>query len=426
MKEPIFQLWNSLQPVLSKPRWWVASLMRRMLLKTTFIAITGSNGKTTATRYLAAILSAHAPTQWTRLSRNGPAGITETIAFCNPWKTRYAVFEVGYGTPGSVAQAASLVRPDIAVVLSVFLEHRAAAKNLETVAREKAELLKSLSGKGVAVLNSDDHRVAGMHVPAGCRTIRYGSGEENEVRFENAVSAWPQLLRFTAVVGGQRLEIRTRLLGTHWVGCILSCIAVAHELGLPLDEVAKAIEKVSPYPARMQVVQLPGGAVVIRDEMKGSAHTIEAAFAEVRKATAQRKFLLFCDESETSRSPRVRLARIGRQAAELFDQVVFIGERAHHGVSGAVKAGLSERQARAFADYTGASDFLQPLLGPGDLVLLKGTRNNQLTRVFYSLLEEVRCTVSQCKRTMVCDDCRDFRNPELVRRVNEQLTVRIT
>jgi hypothetical protein len=52
------------------PRWWVAWLLRRLLFRTTMIAITGSNGKTTATRYLAAILSAEAPTEWTRLNRN--------------------------------------------------------------------------------------------------------------------------------------------------------------------------------------------------------------------------------------------------------------------------------------------------------------------------------------------------------------------
>jgi UDP-N-acetylmuramoyl-tripeptide--D-alanyl-D-alanine ligase len=67
-------------------------VLRRLLWQTTFIAITGSNGKTTATRLLAAILSSQAPTQWTRSNRNSQVGITEAIAFSKPWKTRYAVF----------------------------------------------------------------------------------------------------------------------------------------------------------------------------------------------------------------------------------------------------------------------------------------------------------------------------------------------
>lgn len=65
----------------------MALVLRTFLRQTTFIAITGSNGKTTATRYLAAILSSHTPIQWTRLNRNTESGITETIAFCKPWST---------------------------------------------------------------------------------------------------------------------------------------------------------------------------------------------------------------------------------------------------------------------------------------------------------------------------------------------------
>lgn len=425
MKRRLRRSWDALQPVLRKPRWWVAAVLRRFLWRTTVIAITGSNGKTTATRYLAAILSSQAPTQWTRLNRNSQGGITETIAFCRPWKTRYAVFEVGFGELGSIRRAVRLIRPHISVVLSVFLEHRSVLKSIETAAREKAELITGLPSNGVAVLNMDDPLVAKMSIPPGRELVRVGASPDNDAWYENAVSAWPEMLRFTAVVDGQRQEIRTRLLGTHWIASILACIAVARHLGVPFDQIARVIEEVPPYPGRMQLVRLPSGAVVIRDEFKGSRHTIDTALEELRKAEATRKFLVFCDEAESSRKPRDRLGKIGRRAAEQVDYVLFIGESAHHGVQGARKGGLNEDHALAFTDYTAAARFLQPLLGPGDVVLLKASRNNQLTRLFYSLLGEVPCTIALCGRPMVCDDCPEFRNPELVQRANEQLSVRV-
>ena len=98
------------------PRLWTAMVLRRFLWRTTFIAITGSNGKSTATRYLAAILSSHAPTQYTRLNRNALDGFTETIE-----------------------KAGRLIRPDISVVLSVFLEHRSFFKSLEAVAKSQRQ-----------------------------------------------------------------------------------------------------------------------------------------------------------------------------------------------------------------------------------------------------------------------------------------------
>lgn len=423
LRRSLLRAWKSAQPYLEHPRLWVARFLRLLLRRTTFIAITGSNGKTTATRFLAEILSSRAPTQWTRLNRNGPAGFTETIAFCNPLKTRYAVFEVAAGKPGAIDRAVRLIRPRIAVVLSVFLEHRSLFRNIEAVAGEKAVLLRDLPPDGVAVLNADDPRVASMPVPAGRRVIRCGTAPECEVRCEWAESAWPQLLRFTAVTGNTRREFRTRLLGTHWLPAMLSCIAVANELGVPPEQAARVIERVPPYPGRMQVVRLPTGAVVIRDEFKGSAHTVEAAFGELAKATARRKFLAFCDVAESSLSPRKRLAKIAHKAQQLVDYALFIGPAAGHAADAAVRAGMPPERAMAFDNYRQAARFLQPLLGEGDLLLLKADRNQQLSRLFYSMLGEVRCELSGCGKPMVCDDCPEFRNPELVRLVSEELTV---
>lgn len=424
MRKQVLKLWKSSQPALRLPRLWVAYLLRALLWRTTFIAITGSNGKTTAARCLAAILGSEAPTQSTRINRNTMPGITETIAFCNPFATRYAVVEVGAGRPGAVARVTRLIRPDIAVVLSVFLEHRALFQTLEAVAEEKARLLAGLGPGGTAVINADDSWVRAMAVPEGRGRILFGTWAACEVRYEDVVSAWPQLLSFTVVVRGRRQRIRTRLLGTHWVGPVLSAIAVADHLGVPLDRMARVIAKMPPYPGRMQVVRLPGGAVVIRDEFKGSLHTVEAAFEELRKARAARKFLVFCDVMESPARPKKRLAKVGRAAAELADYVIFIGESGRRGVDGAKNAGLPASRARAFRNFAEAAEFLQPLLGPGDLMLLKADRNNQLPRLLYSLVGEVRCTIPACSRRMVCDDCDKFGNPELVRRVNEQLTVR--
>jgi len=425
MRRSLVSLWNVSQPLLRIPRLGVAYVLRVMLFRTIFIAITGSNGKTTATRFLAAILSSQAPTQWTRLNRNSLGGFTETIAFCNPLKTRFAIFEVGAGKPDAVNKASRLIRPDIAVVLSVFLEHRSYFKSLEAVAREKANLLSRLPSDGVAVLNADDPLVASMPVLSGRKQLSFGASSNCDIYYKDAISSWPQMFKFTVVVNGQQQEIRTRLLGTHWIGPVLACIAVARYLGVPLEKISRAIEQVPPYPGRMQVVRLPSGAIVIRDEFKGTQHTINAAFEELRKACANRKFLVFCDEAESSLSPRKRLAKIGRRAAKLVDYAIFIGEKSQHGIQAAVAAGLSEDRAIAFPSYSEAAQFLKPLLGQGDIVLLKADQNNQLPRLFYSMLGDVRCSIPVCKKRMVCDDCPEFKNPELVKLANERLTVRV-
>src|SRR5690606_41586835 len=98
----------------------------------------------------------------------------------------------------------------------------------------------------------------------------------------------------------ERQPIRPPGLGGDGIGALAAAVRVAGRLGVPLARIAEAVAPVPPYPGRMQVVRLPGGAVVIRDECKGSPHTVQAAFTELRKARAERKFLAFRSEEHTS------------------------------------------------------------------------------------------------------------------------------
>lgn len=84
MRREFLKIWQASQPFLKKPRWWMALVLRTFLRQTTFIAITGSNGKTTATRYLAAILSSHTPIQWTRLNRIPRVASPRRSRFASP------------------------------------------------------------------------------------------------------------------------------------------------------------------------------------------------------------------------------------------------------------------------------------------------------------------------------------------------------
>src|SRR5258708_28246734 len=76
-----------------------AFVWRRLLFRTTFIAITGSVGKTTAKECLAAILASHGPTLATFANQNDFSGVPKTLLRVRP-KHRFAVVEVagnGFG-----------------------------------------------------------------------------------------------------------------------------------------------------------------------------------------------------------------------------------------------------------------------------------------------------------------------------------------
>ena len=379
-------------------------LWRRLMVRTTVIAITGSVGKTTCKECLAAALESHGAVVKTFQNQNDRFGLPKTIRAMRPWH-RFAVVELGTQSPGDMRRLARLVKPDIAVVLCVARTHTGQFKDLDETAAEKAELLSVLSPRGIAVLNTDDPRVRSMAEGRKLRTIFFGSAPGCDYRAQAAESRWPDRLRFEVVSGEQRFDVRTQLVGTHWLSSVLAALAAAAACGIPIEEAARRIGRVPPSPGRMQPVALPSGAIIMRDEENGSPDTVEAMFEVLRNASTNRRGLVFSDQSDSKASPRKRLRTIGRLASELCDFAVFVGEHAQHGVAAATAAGMDPSCCAGFYNLRDAAQWLKHALRPDDLVFLKGRSTDHLSRILFAQFGSIGCWKSKCSIRGLCDFC---------------------
>lgn len=381
-----------------------AWVWRRLLFRTTFIAITGSVGKTTAKECLAAALSSRFPTALSFANQNDYSGVPRSVLRVRPWH-RFAVLELATSRFGLMKRSAQLVRPDVAVILKVARVHVKNFRTLENTAAEKAQLLAALRPQGVAVLNGDDPRVTAMAGRLRRRIVWFGSSPAFDYWTGSASSKWPARLSFDIHAGGEHGKVQTRLVGTHWRDAVLGAIAAAHVCGLALPDAIAAVSLVEPTCGRMQPATIPSGAIMIRDEFNGSTDTLNRALEAFADAVAGRKILVITDVTDDSRSPHDRLRRIGKDAGRIFDSVVFIGERAGHGVRGAVAGGVSPEHTHEFASWEPAAEFLKREIQPEDLVLLRGRTGDHLTRLYFALCGTVACRKVRCDKTIVCDLC---------------------
>lgn len=384
-----------------------AFLWRRMLVRTRFIAVTGSVGKTTTKELLRAILSRRAATVWSfgndNLRRFGSP--EATILRARPWH-RFAVLEAGIERPGDMQSVAKLVKPDVGLVLDVKRCHTNAFKTIENIAAEKSELVRNLGPRSTAVLNADNPYVAMMAPLARGKVVTFSSAEGSQLRLLNASSQWPERLRLRIACDRQEYEIRTRLVGEHWSTAVLAALTTATTCGVPLQEAIAAVEEVEPFWARMQPVTVPScGAIVIRDEWNGSIDTFEAAFKVMEHASAARKIVVLSDYSDTSTKLRSRASRLGRRAAQIAELVIFVGDYADRSVAAAISEGVGQDNARGFVTIRAALAFLKSELRDGDLVLLKGQANHHLSRLYLGLLGDIECTRLSCARQVLCDQC---------------------
>jgi UDP-N-acetylmuramoyl-tripeptide--D-alanyl-D-alanine ligase len=385
------------------------------MVRTTFVAITGSVGKTTTKDCLGLILSAGGPTLMTDATANSAKDVSRTLLRVRPWH-RFAVIEVGTDAPGWVRRSGGLVRPDIAVILTVARTHTNNLPTLEAIATEKASLLTTIRRGGVAILNADDPHVAAMRPPARCRRILFGEAPGSDFRAANVGMRWPGGLSYDLVHGDRRARIETQMIGRHWVTCTLGAIAAAVACGMPLVAIADALRGVPPSPARMQPQPLPGGAVMIRDDGAGSIDSFEQALNAMTEIPAARKFLVISTVTDTGQRGRDRAELVGRAAAVAFDGAVFVGRYAPHGRRAAIAGGMPEAAAQSFRDLRLAAAWLRENIRTGDVVLLRGRGVDHMARLYWAIVSEVACWKRSCRKMILCDECDELHGGRAGRR----------
>jgi UDP-N-acetylmuramoyl-tripeptide--D-alanyl-D-alanine ligase len=381
-----------------------AYVWRRMLFRTTFIAITGSVGKTTCKELTASLLGGWKPTAKSIANQNDYSGVPRSILRVCPWH-RFAVMEVSTGRPGNMKRLASLVSPDVAVELAVQRNHLKEFRSLENIAKEKAVLLEYLRKNGVAILNVDDGRVAAMAESLTQRVVRVGGSTDCDYRADLETSRWPERYSFLLHAGAREFAATTRLIGIHWRPTALAALAVADVLGVPLEKAVAALGEVEPQAGRMQPVELPNGATMMRDEFDGSIDVLPTSLGAMRDATAARKILVISGIADSTRGPRDRYRRLGKEMFGIFDIAIFVGEFSDYGARGAIEAGMNQATVHAFTTVEETEQYLRGDLKAGDLVLLKGRGKDHLSRLVFSLTGEIRCRKVQCEKMIICDLC---------------------
>jgi len=377
---------------------------RRALVRTTFIGITGSLGKTTTKETLANILASQARTFRSYRNQNNTIAVALNILRVRPWH-RYAVIEAAGSSTGMLKRSARILAPDVAVVLNVLRTHTVAFSDLETHAAEKAELLHALRVGGLAILNADDSLVSRMGVPNGVRVRWFGGGENADFRVADARCRWPDRLTFGLSMDGTTHRVATQLIGIQWLGSAAAAAAASISIGVDPVAAIDGIRQTEPFAARLQPMRLPSGAIFLRDDYSATADAIEPALQVLAESDVLRRIFVITDISDFGRNRRQRLKYLGARAAQVADAVVFVGYDAEYGARRAVDAGMRAADAHGFPSLREAAEFLRNDLREGDLVLLKGRTTDHATRIFFAQLGEISCWLEYCPKRMLCDTC---------------------
>jgi UDP-N-acetylmuramoyl-tripeptide--D-alanyl-D-alanine ligase len=350
----------------------IANLHRRRSAAS-IVAITGSNGKTSARRMTAAVVAQRFAVLEPARNLNNQIGVPLTLFRLEPHH-QWAVLELGTNMPGEIARLTSICRPDIGVVTNVGPAHLERLGSLAGVAAEKGALVAGLAPTGRAVLNADDPRVAAFAAGLGDRAVLFGVAETARVR-AGAISETPHGIEFRLELDGAREPVRLNAFGRVMVHNALAAAAVGLLLGLSPADIRAGLEGFRPAPGRMGVTALPGGIRLVDDSYNANPASMRAAIETLRTLRGAGRAILVTGDMRELGADAPQLHReLGRLAAAAgVDRFFACGTHAAEAAAGAMAAGMPTA-----AVMTGARDTIRDAviaeLRPGDWVLVKGSR----------------------------------------------------
>ncbi len=355
------------------------------------VAVTGSQGKTSAKDMLAAVLGAEGPTVATSGSFNNELGLPLTVLRLTE-HTRFLVLEMGARGVGHLAELCDIAPPDISLVLNVGRAHIGEFGSQDQIAVAKGEIVEALNpATGTAVLNADDRLVRVMSERTSADTVTFGSSTRSDVLLSDVTLDDLGRASFDLTYDGATHHVALRLVGEHQATNAAATAATAVAAGLPLDGVVQslsAIERLSKW--RMEVHERADGLVVVNDAYNANPDSMASALetlARMGERGDRRTIAVLGEMRELGASAEEEHRAVGALAQRLaIDEVVVVGDGAQGIHEALLEARGDDGTTRHVDTVERVGEWLRENVAGPDVVLVKASRAGRFERVADMLL----------------------------------------
>ena len=357
----------------------LAKSWRKEFKKTVF-AITGSNGKTTVKEMIASIISQKQSVMATIGNLNNDIGVPLTLYRLNK-NYDAAVIEMGANHSGEIDYLTNIALPDVAIITNIGSAHLEGFGSIENTAKAKAEIFNGLSKEGTAIINADDAFYDYFkEITSDHKVLSFGFKNNADITCQCESNMKGSHLMVTTPRGG--FECNLKLLGSHNVMNALAAIAASVAGNIPLEQIAKGLEKLEPVNGRLQMKHGLNNSRVIDDTYNANPTSLHAAI-NVLHSFSGKRFLALGDMGE-----------LGENTDELHVEAGSYAK--NNGVTSLYSFGkLAAKAAQEFGGngfcYDKHEDMIDALreeLSQDVTLLVKGSRSMHMENVVNALTVE--------------------------------------
>ena len=262
------------------------ALHHRKQFNIPFIAITGSNGKTTTKELIHAVLSTNFKTYTTEGNLNNHIGVPLTILKIKK-DAEIAVIEMGANHKKEIASYCVIALPTHGLITNVGKAHLEGFGSEEGVRKGKGELFDFLKEHNGSIFRMNDYAYLHEMSKGISRIFTYGTKDADIV---GDVLQSDPLLEVNLTKGFTGV-IKTSLVGSYNLPNVLAAVAVGKAFDVSEEKIRTAIENYAPSNSRSQLMQ-KGNNKIILDAYNANPSSMKAAIENFSKAEDSNKILV--------------------------------------------------------------------------------------------------------------------------------------
>ena len=290
-----------------------------------FIAITGSNGKTTSKELVNTVLESSFRTYTTQGNLNNHIGIPLTLLRVQK-DAEIAVIEMGANHQKEIAGYCTYTLPTHGIITNCGKAHLEGFGGVEGVRKGKGELYDFIrANQGTIFLNQDLDYLHPMSMGIS-NIVTYGTQAAQTCG--NIQSADPYLN--VTIQPAEKFEaipsLHTQLVGDYNLSNVLLAVSVGRYFGVPAEKIKKSIEHYQPTNSRSQLIQKNTNTIIL-DAYNANPSSMQVAIQNFSKLEATQKVLLLgsmAELGEESKQEHLQLIELIR--SHNWKEVVLVGD----------------------------------------------------------------------------------------------------
>lgn len=333
-----------------------------------FIAITGSNGKTTTKELVHAVLSTAYKTYTTEGNLNNHIGIPLTLLKIKP-DAEIAVIEMGANHLKEIESYCVYAQPTHGLITNCGKAHLEGFGSVEGVRKGKGELfdyLRSHSGTAFVMWDYDYLQEMSKGISG---IIKYGTTDDAHIT--GRIKKSDPYLEVEITQGAEPFTIQSQLVGDYNLPNVLAAITVGRFFTISEQKIKEAIENYTPSNSRSQLVE-KGTNKIILDAYNANPSSMKLAIENFSRLPDGNKVLMLG-----------AMAELGNESLEEHRDIIELIKQYNWRAVVLVGGDFSkiENPFITFTTAIEAKQWLQQQRFENTHLLVKGSRSMQMEKI---------------------------------------------